>query len=61
MDLLSRIKQINRVKLHQAGYGDLARYANLVPAMPLPIRWDVHCHQLRPGHQVRHRHPHRLY
>ncbi|MEU9836242.1 Tn3 family transposase [Streptosporangium sp. NPDC048047] len=41
MDLLPRIKQINRVKLHHAGYGDLARYANLAPAMTRPVRWDI--------------------
>ncbi|MGP3965770.1 Tn3 family transposase [Nonomuraea sp. 3N208] len=41
VDLLPRIKQINRVKLHQADYGDLARYANLAPAMTRPVRWDI--------------------
>lgn len=41
VDLLPRIKQINRVKLHQADHGDLARYANLAPAMTRPVRWDI--------------------
>ncbi|MFB4285250.1 Tn3 family transposase [Nonomuraea sp. MTCD27] len=41
VDLLPRIKQINRVKLHQADYGDLARYANPASAMTRPIRWDI--------------------
>ncbi|MER5627897.1 Tn3 family transposase [Streptosporangium sp. NPDC002544] len=41
MDLLPRIKQINRVKLHQADHGDLARYTNLAPAMTWPVRWEI--------------------
>ncbi|GAA3305821.1 hypothetical protein GCM10020219_001080 [Nonomuraea dietziae] len=41
VDLLPRIKQINRVKLYQVDYGDMARYANLAPAMTRPIRWDI--------------------
>src|SRR5574341_1779623 len=40
-DLLPRIKQINRVKLYQAGKGDLDVYPRLRPALIRPVRWDV--------------------
>ena len=41
VDLLPRIKQINRVNLYQADHGDLARYPNLAAAMTRPVRWDI--------------------
>ena len=41
IDLLPRIKQINRVKLYRPAAGEPDAYANLAPAMTRPIRWDV--------------------
>ena len=41
VDLLPRIKQINRVKLYRPAAGEPDAYANLAPAMTRPIRWDV--------------------
>ncbi|MFE2424847.1 Tn3 family transposase [Streptomyces hokutonensis] len=41
VDLLPRIKQINRVKLYRPTSGEPGAYPNLTPAMTRPIRWDV--------------------
>jgi TnpA family transposase len=41
VDLLPRIKQINRVKLYQPDRGDPDAYPQLKPAMTRPIRWEL--------------------
>ncbi|GHD36422.1 putative transposase [Nocardiopsis kunsanensis] len=41
VDLLPRIKQINRVRLYRPGTGQPDAYPNLAAAMTRPIRWDV--------------------
>ncbi|GAA4224801.1 hypothetical protein GCM10023075_21180 [Streptosporangium album] len=40
-DLLPRIKQINKVKLHRVESGKSDLYPRLTPAMTRPIRWDL--------------------
>ncbi|MFJ2868221.1 Tn3 family transposase [Kitasatospora sp. NPDC087314] len=41
VDLLPRIKQINRVKLYRPAAGESGAYPNLAAAMTRPIRWEV--------------------
>ncbi|WP_404870768.1 Tn3 family transposase [Kitasatospora griseola] len=41
VDLLPRIKQINRVKLYRPVAGEPSTYPNLQAALTRPIRWDV--------------------
>lgn len=41
VDLLPRIKQINRVKLYRPRTGEPDAYPHLAAAMTRPIRWDV--------------------
>lgn len=41
VDLLPRIKQINRVRLYRPNAGEAGAYPNLTPALTRPIRWDV--------------------
>lgn len=41
MDLLPRIKQINRVRLYRPTSGEAGLYPNLHPAMTRPIRWEM--------------------
>ncbi|MET9078210.1 transposase [Streptomyces sp. NPDC004232] len=41
VDLLPRIKQINRVKLYRPAAGESGTYSNLAAAMTRPIRWEV--------------------
>lgn len=41
VDLLPRIKQINRVKLYRPNAGEPGAYPNLAAALTRPIRWDV--------------------
>ncbi|MFF3617493.1 Tn3 family transposase [Streptomyces sp. NPDC002580] len=41
VDLLPRIKQINRVRLYRPNAGEPGAYPNLTPALTRPIRWDV--------------------
>lgn len=41
VDLLPRIKQINRVKLYRPNAGEPGAYPNLLAALTRPIRWDV--------------------
>ncbi|MEU4494214.1 Tn3 family transposase [Streptomyces sp. NPDC023998] len=41
VDLLPRIKRINRVKLYRPNASEPGAYPNLMPALTRPIRWDV--------------------
>jgi TnpA family transposase len=41
VDLLPRIKQINKVKLYRPAAGDPGGYPRLTPALTRPIRWDL--------------------
>lgn len=41
VDLLPRIKQINRVKLYRPNAGEPGAFPNLQAALTRPIRWDV--------------------
>ncbi|MER5587343.1 Tn3 family transposase [Streptomyces asoensis] len=41
VDLLPRIKQINRVRLYRPNSGEAGAYPNLQAALTRPIRWDV--------------------
>ncbi len=41
VDLLPRIKQINKVKLYRPAAGDPGAYPRLVPALTRPVRWDL--------------------
>ncbi|MGW2755828.1 transposase [Streptomyces sp. NPDC001273] len=41
VDLLPRIKQINRVRLYRPNAGEPGAYPNLQAALTRPIRWDV--------------------
>jgi hypothetical protein len=41
LDLLPRIKQINKVKLYRVESGESDLYPRLTPAMTRPIRWEV--------------------
>ncbi|WP_230993535.1 transposase [Streptomyces endocoffeicus] len=41
VDLLPRIKQINRVRLYRPVAGEPDAFPNLRPALTRPIRWDV--------------------
>lgn len=41
VDLLPRIKQINRIRLYRPVAQQPDAYANLAPALTRPIRWDV--------------------
>lgn len=41
VDLLPRIKRINKVKLYRYAAGDPAAYPRLAPALTRPIRWDL--------------------
>lgn len=44
IDLLPRIKRINKVRLYRPAAGDPGAYPNLAPALTRPIRWDVIAH-----------------
>jgi TnpA family transposase len=41
VDLLPRIKRINKVKLYGPATGDPGAYPRLAPALTRPIRWDL--------------------
>jgi TnpA family transposase len=41
IDLLPRIKRINKVRLYRPAAGDPDAYSRLTPAMTRPIRWDI--------------------
>jgi TnpA family transposase len=41
IDLLPRIKRINKVRLYRPAVGDPGAYPNLSPALTRPINWDV--------------------
>ena len=41
VDLLPRIKQINKVKLYRPAAGDPGAYPRLGPALTRPVRWDL--------------------
>ena len=41
IDLLPRIKRINRVRLYRPAAGEPGAYAHLAPALTRPIRWDM--------------------
>jgi TnpA family transposase len=41
VDLLPRIKQINKVRLYRPAAGDPGAYPRLAPALTRPIRWDL--------------------
>jgi hypothetical protein len=41
IDLLPRIKRINKVRLYRAAADDPGAYRNLAPALTRPIDWDV--------------------
>jgi hypothetical protein len=41
IDLLPRIKRINKVRLYRPAAGDPGAYPRLTPALTRPIRWDI--------------------
>jgi TnpA family transposase len=41
IDLLPRIKRINKVRLYRPAAGDPGAYPRLAPALTRPIRWDI--------------------
>jgi TnpA family transposase len=41
IELLPRIKRINKVRLYRPAAGDPGAYPNLTPALTRPINWDV--------------------
>lgn len=41
IDLLPRIKQINRIRLYRPAAGEPDAFPNLGPALTRPIRWDI--------------------
>jgi len=41
VDLLPRIKRINKVKLYRPAAGDPGAYPRLAPALTRPVRWDL--------------------
>src|SRR6266852_5026999 len=41
VDLLPRIKQINKVKLYRPAAGDPGAYPRLAAALTRPVRWDL--------------------
>jgi TnpA family transposase len=41
VDLLPRIKRINRVRLYRPTAGDPGAYPRLTPALTRPVRWDL--------------------
>jgi TnpA family transposase len=40
-DLLPRIKQINKTRLHRPSTGEPGAWPRLEPALTRPIRWDL--------------------
>lgn len=41
IDLLPRIKRINKVRLYRPATGDPGAYPRLTPALTRPVRWDL--------------------
>jgi TnpA family transposase len=41
VDLLPRLKRINKIRLYRPAAGDPDAYPRLVPALTRPIRWDL--------------------